>query len=339
MRRIKKAKIKAVSLVRRGANLMPVLYKDAEGIAEFATLSKVGSDGLLTTVVYPPEYRDGHGDIADAAVVKEMAYSHAREGYVLDVFHDGKALKREEAFVAESFIIQKSDARFEGWKDTKGRPVDVTGAWAQIIRVESPELRKQLEIFGPAIVEVEKTDDLAETLFNKKDSNVDKAELLAAMKAQTDAIVGALQKALTPEPKPAPKGEDVIAFEGDPSNAADLQKHLAKLQRAELLKSGALADPAKVAELLKNAAGAKPAEKTVEQLEKELADQKAESVKLEKRLAEIRKGSNQPEGDNKPDTRTDLQKQLDVAKAAGHRLAQTAAKARGYKLPEETVAK
>jgi hypothetical protein len=355
MRRIRKATIKAVSLVSRGANLMPVLYKADEGIAEFSTLSKVGSEGLITTVVYPRDYRDGQGDTADEAVVKEMAYSHAREGFTLDVHHDGKVLKHDQAFVAESFIIQKGDERFKNWTDTKGQPVDVTGSWAQIIKVEDTELRKKLEsgeiagvsIFGPAVVTFEKGDELEREFMRRMrgESSVDETKLATMLKAQTDAIGGLFEK-LVKELKPAPAAppsDETIKFEGDPANLADLQKHAAKLARAELVKSGALSDPAKLAELIKAQAPADDKNKgsTTEQLEKALADQKAETAKLEKRLADARKGSNaDPAAGDKGDTRTELQKELDAGKANGSRLAAIAAKNRGYALPKrETVAK
>jgi hypothetical protein len=171
-RRIKKAKIEFISLVPAGANKMPVLYKD-DGMVEIETLVKASSDlGELTAVVYAPEHRDSQGDIASAEVVKDMAYDAARRGVEIDLRHDGKAVGRERAFVAESFLVAKGDERFQGWKDRDGKQVDLTGAWATVIKIEDPELRQLyrdgkwggVSMAGQAeVIETEKADGDGET--------------------------------------------------------------------------------------------------------------------------------------------------------------------------------
>ncbi|MEK7862881.1 MAG: XkdF-like putative serine protease domain-containing protein, partial [Chloroflexota bacterium] len=110
-RRIKKADVQFLSLCRRGMNQMPCLFKSdagdsGVGTIELSCLHKYDeAKGELLFVAYAPELRDGEGDIADAAVIKEMAYSHARNGARLDVRHNLKPLEPKDAFMAESFII------------------------------------------------------------------------------------------------------------------------------------------------------------------------------------------------------------------------------------------
>jgi hypothetical protein len=185
MRRIKKAKIDFISLVPKGANRLPVLYKSdglVGGRAAFGTLVKADMDnGEITAVVYAPEFRDAQGDIASADVIKEMAYEFQRSGGQIDLRHDGKALSRDEVYVAESFLVQKGDTRFAGMLDYDGKPVaDLTGSWAVVIKVESEDLRKLyregkwagVSMAGAAeVVETSKEDPL-DALFEDRLSKV-----------------------------------------------------------------------------------------------------------------------------------------------------------------------
>lgn len=142
MRRILNAEVKLLSLVPRGANKLPVLYK-SDGCVEFQPISKWNDEkGELLSVVYAPELRDSQGDIASADVIRKMAHSFARNGANLDIKHDGVLLSKKQCYVAESFIIQKGDERFKDWKDYDGNPVDVTGGWATLLKVEDESLRK-----------------------------------------------------------------------------------------------------------------------------------------------------------------------------------------------------
>ena len=146
MRRIKKARIQFVSLVPKGANGIATIYKD-DGSFNFGLLVKdAGSafadKGELVAVVYAPERRDSQGDIASAEVIKEALYESARNGFDIDIRHDGKAVPRDKAFVAESFIVQKNDPRFTDMKDYSGTPVDPTGSWGVVLKIDDQELRK-----------------------------------------------------------------------------------------------------------------------------------------------------------------------------------------------------
>lgn len=144
-RRLKKGHVNFISLVPRGANQLPVMYKSEGDNFTFQNLVKtMTEEGELLSIVYTPEHRDSDGDIADAEVIKQMAYDAQKAGGVdIDIRHDGKALPREDAYVAETFIVQKGDKRFEGLKDYSGNEVDPEGAWAVIIKIENEDLRKQ----------------------------------------------------------------------------------------------------------------------------------------------------------------------------------------------------
>jgi hypothetical protein len=143
-RRIKKAKVDFISLVPKGANLLRTMYKaDEDGHFELATLSKdINEDGEIYAVVYSPELRDAQGDIASAEVIKEMAYDFAKTGLGIDIRHNEKPLSKDDIFVAESTIIQKGDERFAGITDYDDNPVDVTGGWGVVLKVENESLRK-----------------------------------------------------------------------------------------------------------------------------------------------------------------------------------------------------
>ena len=140
-KRLKNPKIKWVSLCPAGKNRLPVLFK-ADGTFEVEMLSKMDAEGLLTALVYVPDLLDSDGEFADAKTVKEMAYSFQKEGGQIDLRHDGKALGADRAWVAETFIVQKGDPRFEGFQTRSGEKVSPVGSWGMIIKVEDPNLQK-----------------------------------------------------------------------------------------------------------------------------------------------------------------------------------------------------
>lgn len=260
-RRIKKARIRHISLVSRGANQFPVVYKgddDGGGVARFDLLMKEGltEDGEVLAVVYAPEVRDSQGDIASVEVVKDMAYEFQRSGQGIDIMHDGKTLTKDEAYVAENFIIQNSDERFDDLKDYGGNPVDVTGGWGVVIKLETEDLRKAyrdgdfngVSMEGPAEVEIEKTDDVGfirkalDTLLRRsghstsESGDIDmKAEDLTKAIADGNAeLLKGLSGVLEKFAKPADGDDDTNdtkvekaapRFTGDYSNEADVRDH------------------------------------------------------------------------------------------------------------------
>lgn len=242
-RRIKKAKIDFVSLCPRGANRMPTLYKE-DGSFEIEAMVKQEDEGTLLAVVYAPEFRDSQGDIASAEVIKDMAYSFMQNGGQIDIRHDGRAVGPDRAYVAENFIVQKSDPRFQDIVDYAGEPVDVTGGWATVIKLEDPSLRDLYSKHGWEGVSLA---GRAEVVTEKEDTPMsmspeDKAEIVKEVVGAVGPMIAEalakLQPAPTPEPTPAPveKAEPNVEFEGDPTNPKDLAKHAEKLRKEEIAK-------------------------------------------------------------------------------------------------------
>ncbi len=271
-RRIVSAKVTHVSLVSRGANKVPVLMKSG-GRVEFNMLFKAADEeGLLHGLVYVPEENgavDTEGDVAPRTVVKQMAHGFIANGAHLDVEHDLNVLTPEQASVAETFLVQKGDKRFEGWTDNYGKPVDATDAWAMVIKVSDPELRKAvkdgriagLSLFGLAEVEpIAKSTSILE--------NMNEAQLQALLDARDAKLLEAVTKAVAgkapaapaaPVTPPAPPVVEVpaIKFEGNPLDAKAVAAHKEKLFLASLDLSKA-ADVEKL-ETYIAAKGAKPA--------------------------------------------------------------------------------
>lgn len=269
-RRIKWAKVEFLSLCPRGANRMAVVYKSDdpnEAKVSLETLTKASTDfdekGELLAVGYPAEIRDAQGDIAGAEVVKEMAYSFMSSGGKLDLRHNNNLIAKERAFVAENFLVQKSDGRFHDWKDAQGGGVgDLTGSWAVVLKVEDPELRKLYRNGGWNGVSFEGRVGL---VVEKEGDTMDFEKFLLALKeslaTQTATLSKSITDALTPKPAPTPtpepaKKEDAAPVFKGPLTVENLKKHREAVIRHNLLKTVNLDDPEALAA-------------AIEQLEKE----------------------------------------------------------------------
>lgn len=299
-RRIKKAKIRFISLCPRGANQLPTLYKE-DGSFEIETLVKTNVElGEITSIVYAPEFRDSQGDIASAQVIKDMAYDFSKAGGKIDIRHDGRDVGRERAFVAESFIVQKDDPRFSDMADYKGNPVNLTGAWATVIKLEDPALRslyteqgwQGVSMAGSAEVEIERQDtrSVADQLSDHYQQETDMAlndtdlEKIAGMISAT--LAEALKKEPAAEVDPAPAASTIPTFEGDPLSKEDVEAHREALRKHGLQeKLNKATSPAEVDEILKElsgeaapAEGAAPSDDEVSRLKKELAKAQAASA-------------------------------------------------------------
>lgn len=329
MRRIKRAKIKFISLVPRGANQMPVIYKE-DGAVAFDLLTKAGADfderGELLSVVYAPEIRDSQGDIASADVIKQMMYDAAKEGVQIDLRHNETPVAKADAYIAESFLIQKGDSRFADFKDYGGKVVDVTGAWAVVIKIDSPDLRKQykegkwngVSMGGTAELLNEKSEPTDKT----GDPDMTTAELLATLTAALTANNTALTKAVSEgvtaslteagvikkKDEPKTKTEDAEPqppkFKGNPSNIEDVRKHAAALKAFSLSKtidwndSEAVATHLATVEEMAKADGTHVTDEEAGILESDTPRERA----LKKELAKLKKASNQPGGKDKKET-------------------------------------
>lgn len=222
------AEIKFVSLCRRGANKLGVLYKsDDDTVQMTAQVVKADMElGEVLAVVYAPDTKDAQGHFASAPVVRKMAHTFAQSGHQIDVVHDEKPLGRDKVFVAESFIVQKADPRFANYKDVNGKPVNTEGAWAVLLKIEDPDVRKLyreegwngVSLSGPAKLRraVKKTVTPPEESAPMNEDQIKKlvtdtvstAVTAAVAKAVTEALPSAIEKALKPaEPTtPAVKG-------------------------------------------------------------------------------------------------------------------------------------
>jgi hypothetical protein len=341
-RRIKKATVKFVSLVPRGANTLPVLYK-SDGFVELCPLVKFDVEkGELLAVVYAPEVRDAQGDVASSEVVREMAHSFAKEGQALDVRHEGQALPREKAFVAENFIVQKGDVRFADWKDYSGQPIaDLSGAWAVLVKIEDPALRTLyregkwagVSLFGPAELELEKTESSAEEVLDalakrlkgevREDDVTITLEQLEKMLADRDMKL--LAKIEEKNKAPAPTAPT-------PLNLADrkaVAAHVAKLEAEALAKS---IDPNDVEAMKAHLA---KLNETVESDAQKAERLEKEATALQAQVAKLKKSSNVPVG-NKPDEKAPGYEQGDLSKEQieqmerGRAVAAAVNKTRGY---------
>lgn len=273
MRRIRKANIKFISLVPKGANKLEPVYK-ADGTITFGTLLKESSNfdecGELTCVVYAPEHRDSQNDIADKAVIKEAAYDFIANGASVDINHDGKPVGRDKARVAENFLVQKSDPRFHGWVDADKKPVDLTDSWAAVIKIDDPELRKKyrsgewsgVSMGGTAIVEQEKAgrfDEMLEKLakfLNPPKPEPETMDETKILKAINDGFAE-LAKTLAPKAPETPKPPEVPVvkppaepvapiYKGKLDDERQLQLHERELAMFELKKGTTWSDAASV---------------------------------------------------------------------------------------------
>jgi hypothetical protein len=275
MREILDADILFISLCPAGKNGLATLYK-ADGHAEFQGLTKALDDfderGQLVACVWAPDKADSEGDFARVEAIEKMAHSFLRNAGKVDLLHDCKALGADAAFVAESFIIQKGDPRFDGMTDYDGEVVDVTGGWGVVMQINDPALRKAyrdgewagVSMYGPARVreaELDKAKVKAlRNLITPQENDMKPEEIQAALTkgladfAKSDEFKAAVKAAVAPpkapEPDPkktepeAPKLPDGIDLD-DPEALA---KHAAELTAEARKAEVKWDDPKSVAE-------------------------------------------------------------------------------------------
>lgn len=225
-RKILKGYVEFLSLCPKGANTIQTVYKADDGTNKnisFAAITKdLTEQGELIACVYSPDLVDSQGDTASAKVIKQMAYDFAHSGVGIDIRHDNKAISAEEAFVAESFIIQKGDPRFAGIKNYDGKVVDVTDGWGVVIKIEDEKLKtlyrsgewggismgglvltEDIEKEDGAILKALKSiqDYLSGKNTNKQNDmeiNMDKKELAELLLENNKQLVAAFKEAMKP---------------------------------------------------------------------------------------------------------------------------------------------
>jgi len=188
-----------------------------------------------------------------------------KNGAKLDIRHDGKAIAKEKAFVAESFIIQKGDERFQGWKDYDGKEVDVSGGWGIVVKIDDPDLRKSyredgwngVSLAGHAeLIDDEPPASWLSRLRNefrdwfrrthKGDDDVadlkDLTEVVKELakaqaeltKTMTSFIESQPKKTETTNKEETKKEEKRPAFKGDARRKADVKKYIQQLTSKKL---------------------------------------------------------------------------------------------------------
>jgi hypothetical protein len=236
-RRLKSLKVDKLALCRRGKNGFGVLYKSADLDSSSPNFSiemlckGMDEQGLLTAVVYAPNRADADGHQASNEVIRKAAHEALKNGLDLNLEHEGEDLDRSDAFVAESFIVQKGDKRFADLKDYDGKPVgDLEGAWAVLVQVENEQLRAKyrkgewqgISLEGSGRFEVAKSE---RSDAPSKEGNED-----TMTPEQITALTANLQKSVTDAIKPV--ADRVEALE----KAAKDSETLKKSQDAEKLK-------------------------------------------------------------------------------------------------------
>jgi hypothetical protein len=314
MKKIKWINVDFISLCPRGKNRLKILYKEdgrfeaGVSIKQAPTFDK---NGEIIAAVYIPNHIDMDGEFAsEDFAIKSMAYSHARNGGKLDLRHDGKSLTKEQAYVAESFIIQKGDPRFADLVDDEGQKVDATGGWGAVIKLEDPVLKSSYEfdgwegvsLFGLAMIESMKSDEekvIDRLLIQSKEKvRMDESKVLELIKKALEPITESLVKLIkVKKEEPAPKKEEELKapiFKGDPTRKEDVSAFQKELKKYNLMKSVDWQNPEEVGKIL--LAIDKEDEKD-KKLSKEDSDKEIERLKAE--ITNLEKASKQAPSDPK----------------------------------------
>lgn len=314
--RIKGAQVLSMALCRRGKNGLRTLLKaEDDGSFELETLVKadgIAETGELHFVAYVPNMADADGWFAEPAMVKAMQRDFARNGFQLDIEHDGVALTADEAYVAESFVIQKSDPRFQNWQTYDGRTIDVTGAFGGVIQIDHPGLREAyasgeldgVSVFGRAAVEM-----LHKSSAAAPQEDMTPEQIKDLCKSVAESVVAALKPAPVETPKAEPDAPARPQFTGDPSDPTALEAFEKSLRAFELnqkLAKGELT-AAQVAEMRKSLTEVGP---TDEEAKIEAGDT-AEVKDLKRRLCKASRRTNAPERGAPDAVRTQIE--LDLA--------------------------
>ncbi len=261
-KRIKNLNVTLVSLVKRGANRVTGLLKGEDDRVEIQCLTK-SIKGELHALVYVPDMDDSHGHSMEAVEVRHACHRHAINQMNVDIEHNCKPLEKSKVAVVENFILQKQDDRFPT-VDRQGRAINHQGAWAQIIKINDPDLLAlaesgeltEVSLFAPkgGYELVEEDDGVpAAKSETPQPSTMDEEKFKAAMapfmaavtalsegvttlntslkKSEEDAAAAAkaaedLKKAEDAKPKEYvfEEGKPPV-FQGNPGNLADIRKH------------------------------------------------------------------------------------------------------------------
>lgn len=298
-RRIKSADIRFVSLCPRGMNGLRTLYKsDGDGKGGTVTIEPLLKEcegflekGQLVAAVWVPDRADKEGDWADRETIEKMAHSFARNGLKIDLKHDERTLTVDQAYVAESFVIQKGDPRFSDLKDYDGTPVNAEGGWGAVFQIDDPQLRKEyregkwggVSMAGPALVVDEDPPrpmvEKMRSLLDKDQIDMTAEELQKALEASNATLLAGITELMKGGSGTEEKPKDVPAL--DLTNEAEVKKHLRALELSQI----DINDPEALRKHLQTFGGERSDEVT---------EAKAELAKAQARLQKLEGKSNQP---------------------------------------------
>ena len=192
-------------------------------------------------VVYAPDQEDSQGDHADAETIRQASYEFMRKQRTdqVDVQH---SFDEADAFVAESWIVQKGDAWFP----------DDPGAWAVAIQVRDPALWARLkkgELTGLSLAGTARkvSDEPQETYTRKslraffasllpptEDPEMTEDQIKQQVRAALDEALPAALKAALPDAKADPPAgtEKTAKTKAEPAAGGDTQALTEGLEQA-----------------------------------------------------------------------------------------------------------
>lgn len=363
IKRIEWARVSFLSLVPRGANRLPGLYKADDETLEWSPLIKAGEDfeerGQLTALVYVPDTVDSQGHFASKQAIEKMAHTFMEEGAKLDMRHDRRELKKEQAYVAESFIVQKNDPRFEGIQDHLGKQIDPTGGWGVVIQINDPELRKAYKEGGWDGVSLwsyhgdyslKEENYAVMKALEELQSKMEKNEFADLLKEQNRPLeeslaklTAALEKISQPQAAPKPEGtppaeggkdDGTPVFKGDPTDVEALEKYQQELELHQLRKAYDFNSPEQVKEYISKVAELKESFRKSDDSEDDQGGEgnsEVERLKKELEKAQRRAGGTRVNPDiRKSEPISGLSKEDMEAFEAGKEIAAIANKNRGF---------
>ncbi|RMG80620.1 MAG: hypothetical protein D6712_17810 [Chloroflexi bacterium] len=127
---IKDLDVHFISLVKSPANQKPMILKSDGSVSLVIPIQKTDPEKQIAYgIVYAPDEIDSQGDFMTAEEVQKAAYNFmkAQRTGNIDAEHDFE--KRDEVWVAESWIVRKGDALF----------ADEEGAWAVGIKIDNTD--------------------------------------------------------------------------------------------------------------------------------------------------------------------------------------------------------
>lgn len=138
---LKDIRVQFISLVKNGANGKTIIFKSADKedfqhVRQVSIAKRDEAKRMVYGIVYAPDSEDTQGDMTNAEEIEKAAHQfmadlNARQ---VDKGHDYDP--KDGVFVAESWIVRKSDPLF---------PAEPAGSWAVGIKVNNDEIWQQVE--------------------------------------------------------------------------------------------------------------------------------------------------------------------------------------------------